>query len=125
MPLFIAQVADQLTALIQPIQCQQMRPAQIVDMDIIANTCPIGCIVVGSVNFDIVAFSHGGLDGQWNQMGFWSMILTYGGVIAGTACVEISKSRISKFSRLALVGAHPFDRRFCSAVGIYRLSWRI
>ncbi len=122
MALFVAQVADQLSFGLQLVKSQQMRPAQIVYMDVVTYTCPVWSIVVGSVNFYIVAFSHCCLDGQRNQMGFWLMILTYSGIVAGAACVEISQRGKCKFSRLALVVTHSFDSQFRLAVGIDRLG---
>src|SRR4030042_1258859 len=97
-----------------------MRPAQIVYMYEVTDTCSIRCIVVGSVNLYIAAFSHGRLYSQRDQMGFGPMVLAQSGVVTGAAGVEISQRRVDKFSRQALVVAHPFDCQLCLAVGIYR-----
>ena len=98
-----------------------MRPAQVVDVDVVADARPVRGIVIGSEDGYLTAFSHCGLDYQGDQVRFGAMVLAALGIAAGAARVEVSQRGISQLAGPALIVTHPLDGPLGLAVGINRL----
>ena len=116
----VAQVIDLLGAFVQLAQRQQVGPAQVVDVDVVADAGPVGRLVVGSVDLDVGALAHRRLDGQRNQVRLRAMILAAKTVVARAAGVEIPQGRIVQPARAALVVAHPLHGPLALPVGVDR-----
>ena len=66
-----------------------MRACKIDDMDVIANTCAVGRLIVGSVNFDIRALTERDLQHGGNQMCLRPMI--FAEVLRGAGRIEVTQ----------------------------------
>src|SRR5215831_17367806 len=69
-----ATCAEVVTAAAAFTESQNMRVGEIEDVNVIANTGSIRCVVVGSVNFDVWFFTERHLQHSRNQMRLRSMV---------------------------------------------------
>ncbi len=123
--LAVSEVEDEFVFVVEFVECEEVCFAEVLDVDVVADACSVGCGVVCAEDFYGVSFSHCGLYYEWDEMGFGSVVLAECGVLARAARVEVSECGVSEFFCLAEELAHSFDGPFAFAVWIDGGLWEV
>src|SRR5207302_1942019 len=115
-----SQVVAQAFSRLKPLQSQEVRGRQVVDMDVIADTRAVGSRIVGAEYLQRWPLTQNRLQSQRNKMGFGIMILTDLAVGAGAGGVEITQGGVAPDIGNAVIGQGAFHVKLAVAVGVDR-----